>query len=64
MPDGRFNLFAMGRFMKDGWTLTGSSDAIGLKEGNSKVVFDIPIDTGEGHIYAGMLRRDKIGTDG
>ena len=51
-----YNLLSVSRYTADGWTLEGDKDALTLKKGKAKFVFDIVIPTGKGRMYCTYLK--------
>jgi hypothetical protein len=52
VKSAKFNLFSLTKRQKDGWLLSGDSEAISIMKGGLKIVFDIRIETPEGLIFA------------
>ena len=48
----KFNLFSLSKMQRDGWLLFGNKEAIWITKGNTRLDFDIRIETEEGYIYA------------
>ena len=57
LPSAAFNLFSISKMLKQGWNLSGSSEAIVISKDNVSVTFDIVIPTPEGMIFCLYLRR-------
>jgi hypothetical protein len=56
-----FNLFSLTKMMKQGWRLGGDQETgITLSKGDQNLIFDIPIETPKGVVYAIYLRRSEV----
>jgi hypothetical protein len=51
LPGGAFNLFSITRMIKLGWKLADDKSKITLQNGDSKIVFDIVIQTKMGMLF-------------
>jgi hypothetical protein len=58
-----YNLFSCTKMQQKGWTQGGDQKSIWLQKDNSKIVFDIPIHTPKGVVFAAYIRRE-IGSAG
>jgi len=58
-----FNLFSCTKMQLQGWKLGGDGKSIWLKKGDKSFVFDIPISTKTGVVFAAYLQRE-IGAAG
>ena len=59
VPDCTFNLFSISKWLKQGWRLGGTNDALMLTSpnGNTKIKFDIKISTPNGLLYAICIKQ-------
>ena len=62
LPSAAFNLFSVSKMLKQGWSLSGSSEKIVISKGQMHVEFDIVIPTPDGMIFCMYLRRDTSKT--
>lgn len=53
-----FNLFTWPWIIQDGWTLGGNKNSIWMTKGKKRVVFDTPISTNMGVLFAGCFHRE------
>ena len=58
--DKGFNLFSCTKLMRAGWLLGGDKDSIWLSLGKKRIVFDVPISTQKGVVFAAFLRREIV----
>ena len=58
-PKSNFNLFSIGKEIKEGWKLSGDQNGLVLMKGNAKLVFDAKILTKNGVIFCAYLRRES-----
>ena len=56
-PNLNFNLFSIGKVIKEGWKLSGNQEGLVLTKGCGKLVFDIKIKTQNGVIFCAYLWR-------
>ena len=57
-PKSNFNLFSVGKAIKEGWKLSGNKEDLVLIKGNPKLVFDIKITIKNGVIFCVYLPRE------
>ena len=60
VPNSSFNLFSVSKRLREGWTLHGNKNMIWIQKGETKIVFDIRIDTTEGCVFAIYIKRTQI----
>ena len=58
LPDAKFNLFSLTKRLKDGWTMDGNKTAITLQKGDTKITFDIVIQTKRGLLFCMYHKRN------
>jgi Reverse transcriptase (RNA-dependent DNA polymerase) len=54
-----FNLFSLTKMMNKGWKLSGDSNGIKLNKGDKSLIFDVPIETPKGVVYAMRIHRTQ-----
>ena len=59
LPSAAFNLFSISKMLKQGWSLSGSSEAITITKGSMSVTFDIVIPTPDGMIFCLYFKRKQ-----
>ena len=57
-PKSHFNLFSIGKRLREGWQLGGNEEAIWIKKGSTKLKFDGRVTTPKGVVYYMYLKRD------
>ena len=57
-PNSNFNIFSIGKVIKEGWKLSGDQEGLVLMKGNVKLVFDIKSMTKNGEIFCAYLWRE------
>eukprot|EP00957_Ditylum_brightwellii_P047434 3603209-Ditylum_brightwellii.AAC.1 len=57
LPQAGYNLFSITKQLDEGWALGGGAEAIWLKKGKQKIMFDINIKTPKGTIFVIYLKR-------
>ena len=55
MANGRYNLFSVTRAMMDSWVLSRSKKEIVLKKGDTRICFDVVINTKKGALFCAYL---------
>jgi hypothetical protein len=58
-PKSNFNLFSLGKAIKEGWKMSGDKNGIILKKGDARLAFDIKIETQNGIIFCAYFKRDS-----
>ncbi|KAL7555591.1 hypothetical protein ACA910_003221 [Epithemia clementina (nom. ined.)] len=59
VPTAAFNLFSITKLQLQGWQLGGNKEAIWLKKGRKKIVFNIMIKTPKGCVFAMYVTRNN-----
>ena len=57
-PKSNFNLFNIGKVIKEGWKLSGDKKGLVLMNDSAKLVFNIKIMTENGVIFCAYLQRE------
>ena len=59
-PKSNFNLFSIGKAIKEGWKLSGDQEGLVIMKESAKLVFDIKIMTKNSVIFCAYLQRECI----